>query len=221
MPQINVETARNLTAYWEGIRGSSAVAQTILQPYHYFELDERFDWTDFIIPGVVTRGYIGYEEPRGGGYDPGNLRLILINADKDKQLAAGDLSDPYIYATVYTPSNIPVPGPVQADEKISRWVQGYENWCTSVDPAGGPAGMTRVFDIPLFDLLKQVPVGSKNLEVFFGLRLPHGNPQLDIDFITFHPETQKILHFMSVDDFTSPKPPFGSTAEQNTYGLLN
>lgn len=217
MSQINVETARGFTHNWGQVRGNAQQVQAIFQPYHYFQLNDEFDWTEFVIPGVVARGYLGYTTPNGP-FIPGNLQLLLINAEKDIQLAARQITNPYIYSATYTPSNIPVPGPVNADAKISRWTQGYQNWCNTVIPMG----MTQVFDIPLFDLLKQVPLGSgKKLQVFFGLRLPEPNPQLEADLITYHPETDQILHFVTVDDFTTPKPPFGSVSAQATYGLLN
>lgn len=222
MSQIDVATARGLTAYWEQIRGNNEAVLDIFQPYHYFHLDDLFNWSEFVEPGVIARGYLGYVDPQGGGYGPENLRLMFINAEQDKQLAEGNISEPYIYSASYTYSGNEVPAPVEGDAKVARWAQGYEQWCDSVNPSGGQVGMTRVFDIPLFDLLKQVEVGTgKNLQVYFGLRLPSQNPQFDIDLITYHPETEEVLHFLSVDDFTSPKPPFGSQAAEATYGLIN
>lgn len=225
MAQINALQAREKIAAWDAIRRTIPDAKAVLASNHYFAFDSGFDWEDFLVLDIRTHAYLGYEEATAP-FEPKNLKLIVITKHADKRFAQGLEGEPYIYEAPYMPVSGPLPPAVFNNAKVQRWATDIDPWLSHVNllPPDPNGGTTRAFDIPLFDLLDQVVTvndAHKELHVFFGMRNAEEQPEWSArpDLLTYHPATDALLHFMSVDNFTSPKPPFGSV-ELADYGLL-
>lgn len=225
MPQITASQAQAKINAWDSIRRTISDAETILDPDHYFALDSEFDWEDFIVLDTIAHAYLGYDGT--APYSADNLKLILITLHADKKFGDGTEPDPYIYEAPYMEASGTPPTPVINNAKIQQWTTDLNPWLTAVNPLppDPDGGTTRVFEVPLFDILGQVPTvndSDKELHIYFGMRTQEEESDWAKrpDLMTYHPATDALFHFMSVDNFTSPRPPFVSGTENN-YGLLN
>lgn len=182
-------------------------------------------------PNVNLRGYLGTQLD-------GSLWIVLLNAETDLNISLnpqGYYSEalyitPYIYMENID-TIIEDIDDAELKEKVLNWQTNYRDYILSVTSRAPNEddGLVKVFDIPTSDLLDLFIENQDTYAIgFFGLK-DNSMSVKAIDLI-FHGIKDKkqvqtlnrnFAEFKAVapqdDDFTTPRPPFTSSA---SYGML-
>ncbi|GEM_PF-6237514 len=213
---------------YSGIRCNTSAVQSLLKHGYCFKFSPEFSWDVFLEGDATAHAYLAHEN--GGNqnpdqWNPEDMRLVLVSRKGDDKIAKGNGAHVKTIVSSYVESD----SDNLDSEKIRRWKDEYETWVEEVNeyPCEPDIsnGMTVAFEVPMLDILGDFWTSNddnKNLEVYFGLRKREHVTTVgkQIDLITYHPQTHQILPLIANQDFTSPKPPWGSQDEKDKYGLL-
>ncbi len=232
MPKISYNEAITRVQHWNQIRLNKPSVINHLSSISHFETDSEFNMELFSMESVLHL-YLGVDLTSNS--DHPELQLLLLGRNADANAASGESTPNQVYVfstkfktqtstqnTAESDGNVEHMDVQMADALITFWNEQYTSWVEDVIKKGD--GPPNVFDTPLEGLdhlyhQSEQYNNSKKLFVFFGLRgIPY--PALDIDLIfTPSADLEQLNHTETVRDFTSPKPPFG-TSGIASYSLL-
>jgi hypothetical protein len=171
-------------------------------------------------PEDSLRGYIGVFDDE--------LRLVLINVSLDLKIYNGTVTDVDIYTAPYIKMgmriNDLINGKGSLYAKIRRWIKSHNKYIETVIKRNEPKksnlnGLVRLFEIKTADIVNEFKSDSHVVLSFPGLKRGYDEKAIDLIFmgadLQLNPLTS--LPFAAPDDFTTPRPPFGTDLG---YGLL-
>ncbi len=200
---------------WLTVRTNLSLVKQLLDNGYYFHIGSDFDHTVF--ENQQAHAYFAITStPAEGGTLSLQLSLLFISESHDK-LRTGDFeSEVYIYRAPYINDGFTFKmDPETADVLQERWADEHEPWLRYMIHESAE-GMTLVSDVPTQDITHHFEQKDE-LFVFLGLGTDM-NPAKQLHLLFYDGDSGNFLN-LSVDDFTTPKPPFG-TKQEDSYHLL-
>jgi len=212
----SLEKCKEAVAYWNDARWNVRnVIQHLNEGWTFRISREIFNHID--IQSEALRGYLGIFDD--------TLSLILLDTTLDQQIYNGTVTDANLYAAPYIKMGLGVNDLVKGNGnlylKMRRWIKSYPEYVETVikqSKKSNLTGLVRLFEINTSDIVNEFKDECLFVLGFPGIKTGNREDGIDLIFMGIDPQGKPLHKFqLSPDDFTTPRPPFGTTSD---YGLL-
>ncbi len=200
---------------WLAISTHFTLVRQLFDNGLFFRIGSDFDHTHF--EGQLAHAYFAVKStPVEGGMIQLEFSLLFISESDDEVREGEGEPEVYIYRAPYINDGFTITlNPETADQLQERWADEHQSWLNFMINESAE-GMTLVSDVPTADITTHFEQKDE-LFVFMGLG-NEINPAHQLHLLFYDGDSGNFLN-LSVDDFTTPKPPFG-TDQEDRYSLL-
>jgi hypothetical protein len=156
-----------------------------------------------------------------------SLHLVILNSILDQRIFDGTVTDATLYAAPYVRVGLNMNNLIKGEgdlfAKMRRWAKSYEEYVTTVIKRYKPKksdsnGLVKLFEIATKDIVNEFSGDCAFVYCIPGIKPGNKENGIDLIFIGVDPKIKvKRRQVIMPDDFTTPRPPFGS---ESGYGLL-